>query len=411
MTTFTEALETVIAEVQAEYDNPPLSHPAVTEEMSKDEIVAHLRRYHVERGYRELRVSGHLVTPRGTKATKHDLIAWHDRAHQNETIEAVRVRVDQVDPRGERDYYEDHAGWVEVKFDTLDASEEERRKAAGLGVPGLQHFLQVVRQPPVDGTYSMWVHLMNRHEGRRDSFLPPIPHSHDPVVVPEDLAGLAEAITEAPDNKPVTSKPLSATERKLLSQVLDNDFANLKARMKSMADASLEARQREINADWDAKEARVPDLAGEATTLRRAQQDEARELRRKHEEAMAKMLERHQDAMAKVTAKADQAGVQLVEVQEEYVNEVGQRATRPVLKSEVIGRKEALEAANKDVKRMLSQALLELEQQRLNAQRKVLVSGITQEAAKILDTIPAADQMMLDAQAQKTAREIESGKS
>jgi hypothetical protein len=341
-----------------------LEAPAFTDDLSKDEMIEHLMEYHT--GNKYINVAGKQVAPHGTKATKAELMAYHERLHADQD-DTYRAEL------------------------TLHGSSHKIEKG--------QYVRDEQGRPVIEYRF-----LLGGHP------LPSIRHTHAAPVIPASLRAAAGAVRN--NQRAAGEGVLSVQDRKVLTQLVDNDFNALKQEMRAFAADSLSARQQEINADWDAKEKAIPDYATDATDLHRKHEDEKAALRAKYEEDRRKMQAKHEDAFKKITDKAEGKGVTLTPEQK-TVQEVGEggvtrNVTRTVYVAKVQGRKDALEGAAKENKTFLDRALLDLEKQRLTAQRQVLLSGVPKDAMPIVESIPDAKTLMVRAQEEKAAREIES---
>lgn len=345
-----EALKIAAAAKIEEWElQVPVDTVAFTDDLSKGDMIDHLIDTH---GLDNFYVGGNVVHRGGTKATKEDLRKFHDAMHSEQSDPNAVFRL-----------------WGIWKDGTDEA---EFRFTLG-GHP-----------------------------------FPAVKHTHMAVDVPDNVTEVAKAIR---DNKPIVGKPMNAQERKLLTELVNNDFSGLKQQMRELAADTLASNIAEINADWDAKEKKIPDFAGQATDRMRKQSDEWAAMKARHEEERRKMSEKHTDGLKAIIGKAKEQGVTLREEQETYADEFGQKKTRPVYRAEVEGRRDAIKTATEENKQLLDRALMTLEKQRLAAQRKVLVSGVSQEAAEFLDTIPDARTMMVEAAQQGQPKAIEQNQS
>lgn len=231
--------------------------------------------------------------------------------------------------------------------------------------------------------------------------VPTVPHNHEVPVL--STAGAAVR-----DNKPAGAKPLSAAEAGVLKELVNNDFGGLKQEMSAFASDALAQQQSEIAAEWDEKEKALPDYADQATKAQRKYDEKRRALKAKFDAEKKALEDSFQDLFKGITEQAKADSVVLVQEQESYIDpsDLAKR-TRPIYKASVEGRKEALENAAKENKKFLDRALMTLEGQRLAAQRRVLVSRVNPEGAAILDGIPDAKRMMIEAQ-QTSVRPIAS---
>jgi hypothetical protein len=307
-----------------ETTNDEIIFPRVTDEMGKVEIVSHILEMHGAE-----HINGVYLTSK-TKLTKEVLILWHNRVH--EIIEDPAAR-----------YTKDGGYWREDRQSTT-------------------------------GRYEII------ENGRRvnSANAPLMPHRHANVLseaTDDDLA----MVSKARNNEPVSDKPLNVSQRKVLKELVDNDFDALKSETQQFASDALEAKKAEIETDWaDAKE-KVPAFVEQLRELKTRQQKEIADLNEKHE----RQRQRIRDA-------ADKAGI-LVKDSGYHGDVVG----------EVQGLKDAIAKAVADNRAMTERALLSLQRQRLTAQRRVLLSGVDADSAKILDTIPDAQTLMVNAQRQQ----------
>lgn len=217
---------------------------------------------------------------------------------------------------------------------------------------------------------SLHDHPERFHQSHTDQ----IPHDHLDVSVNPEIAALADAAING--DKRITSKTLSASDRKLLRELIDNDFATTRSQMKSMAANAQQSRLADVDAEFSAKA------------------DKQKSFQAKAEKAQA----RYHDALKSLRVEAEAVGVTL---------EGGSNAGSAIFKVTVKGHAEARAAVAKNVQDALNSALMQLESQRLAAHRRVLISGVSEEAAKFLDELPDAKQMMAAAAA-ADHRELES---
>lgn len=301
--------------------------PRFTKDMTKQELVDHIREHHGVRS-----IHGHRVYDR-MKMTKEALIEWHDMQHA-----------------------------------VLEDPEAKFHPSAGEW-----------RDGGYSGLYVRLVEIEGRRAYEQHAFVLKIPHRHESVVSATTDEQLA-AVSKARNNERVSDKPLSVAERKVLKELVDNDFNALKSETQQFAADTFEAKKAEVELDWaDAKE-KIPALVEEMIALKRAQKDE-----------MAALEAKHEAERGKVRQKADRHGIVL---KEGYGGDV---------QGEVQGLKDAIARAKAEHDAMLQRALMTIDRQRLTAQRQVLISGVTPEAAEILDTIPDAQTLMVEAQKQQAA--------
>jgi hypothetical protein len=311
-----------------------MNYPALTAENTKAEIVNHLSEVH-HRGH-GFNVSGQHVGDQTTKVTKSQLLTYHERLHKALDSD-TRTHSDQYGRTDMDHWYAD--------FDD------------------------------------------NGHKYRASARVPTYDHVHTAAVISDEIR---EAANRVRNNEPVSDKPLSAQERRVLTELVNNDFAALKAEMQAFAADSLQQTRNEVEAEWQAKIQKSNSLVVKANELRRKATAEMRALTDKHNAAHEEMLRQAKDA-----------GIEFKE-SERWENNQKVR----FYEADAVGRREALQEAEKDNKRFLDRALMTLERQRLDAQRRVLVSGVSKEAAGILDAIPDAKSMMIDAQKTEPTRQI-----
>jgi hypothetical protein len=311
-----------------ETETDEIIFPRMTDEMTKKELTDHIREHHGVRAINGFTVSSTM------KLTKGELINWHTRQHE------VVENPDAV-------FHKDAGEWRNGKYSGL----------------------WTAMYKPSDGGRS--------YQTNAYPFL--VAHKHDDIISAATEEQLAAA-SRARSNERVSDKPLSPAERKVLKELVDNDFNALKSETQQFAADALESRKSEVELDWaDAKE-KIPALVDEMIELKRKQKDE-----------MAALEAKHETQRQRIRDKADKSGIVL---KEGYQGDV---------QGEVQGLKDALRKVNAENEAMLQRALMTLERQRLTAQRQVLISGVTKESAEILDTIPDAKTLMVDAQRQQAA--------
>lgn len=231
-----------------------------------------------------------------------------------------------------------------------------------------------------------------------------VPHNHAAITLNDEQSKVLSAVRQ---NQKVSGTTLGARDQKVLKELVDNDFGSLKAEMRAFAADTLSAKISDINEEWDRKEKSIPDFATQATDQHRKHSDKVRALQQRHAEEMKALKEAGEDAAKKIADKAKEKGVVLKEGQESYVDEFGVKRTRTIFTAEVEGRKEAIAEATKENTKMVDRALLTVEKQRLTAQRQVLLSSVPDAALPIVESIPDAKTLMVEAQ-MVPAKEIES---
>lgn len=104
-----------------------------------------------------------------------------------------------------------------------------------------------------------------RREGTNEYHVPvpKVEHTHPPITVPPETmaqAGLAR------NNEPVSDKPLSTVERKVLKELVDNDFNALKSEMRQFAADAWTQTKREVEAEWAERVGKAPGYAARRWT-------------------------------------------------------------------------------------------------------------------------------------------------
>lgn len=204
-----------------------------------------------------------------------------------------------------------------------------------------------------------------------------IPHTHgdtgsEKPLTPEQQ----EAIEKAKAGEPISDKPLNASERTVLKQLVDNDFSRTATQIKQMAATALEVREASIQAAWKAKIEAADTYKAEVKKL------------------AAKMRQEYNDLVE--AAKND--GIELG--RDKYTRDDAFRVYETAYTTNVTGLAAELKKAKDENTGLLQKALLDLEQQRLIVQARILRSALTDKTAAFLDTLPTAEQVMLEAQVQ-----------
>lgn len=318
---------------------------ALSEANTKQEIYDHLSVYHFGSGFR---CAGHWVYNVGTKATKADLLKLHDQAH---------VVLD--DPERTHRYRAEEDGAVITN--TWYAKGEQEGYYTSTVTPEIDHIHSLVPAAP---------------------------------LVDPKMRDMADKLISGEER--ITAKPLSAGERKVLTELINNDFATLKSEMSTFAADSLQATQTEIHAEYDKVEKSAARLAKRATDM----------LHRHQKEAQA-LGERHRKEFEDLHELATEASVDLRQSSRTVLDAQGNNRQELFYQALAIGRAEALQQATAENRSAVQRAQANMEQQRLAAQRSVLLSGVTVEASAILDSIPDAKTLMVNAAAAEAAKAIE----
>jgi hypothetical protein len=324
----------------------PLEMPPFSDDMSKDEMIAHIMDVHQHYGY----INGKSFSRYGTKVTKAEMIDWHDHVHEILDSGVLVAR----------------EGWARGQVAVMVTSGRE----------GLH------------GTVA----------------LPTMPHSHMAVALSQTQEAAAENIRQGKKVEGV----LSVTERKVLTQVVDNDFGSLKQEMRAFAADTLASVKDEINEEWDKKERSIPDFASRATARARKFHDKKAAITAKFQAEIKALAESYQDDLQAIQKSAKEQGVLLSDRNEAtYDENTGERINRTVYVASVEGREQALTAAEAENTTMLNRALMDLERQRLTAQRQVLLSGVPEGAMPILESIPDAKTLMVQSAKESAQNQIE----
>lgn len=193
------------------------------------------------------------------------------------------------------------------------------------------------------------------------------PHTHTSVAPKSD--------DDPADIGPMDlTKPLNASQRKALKDLVENDFLALKAEINQFADDMAAQRRQEINADYAARGADQTTFFTKGRAL----------------------MQQYRVGCDALVLEARQAGVEL-KMPDIYSREIEAKTS---------GLQTSLRAAEADVDADRKRALNTLERARLTAQRKVLMSGVNQEALSILETIPNARSLMIEAASMRSNPEL-----
>lgn len=201
-------------------------------------------------------------------------------------------------------------------------------------------------------------------------------------VVEHEHFALPEAQALSPDGKKLKTgdAPLLAQqERRTLKELVDSDFAGLRAELIQMADDALAEMLKAVHEEFKGTEVQARRFAERKTRLSR-----------RHAEEKAKLANKHTDEVATLTEEARTVGLEPVPNSDAF-----QPANRDARISEVTS----------ENKRDRDRALNTLERKRLGTQRTVLLTGLTGAAQLVLDTIPNAQRLMLEAAQERVQRE------
>lgn len=206
--------------------------------------------------------------------------------------------------------------------------------------------------------------------------LPSIAHVHAEVTVKAEVQEALESIRSGAN--PLEGSRLSAGERSALIRLIDNDYGALKTDLQGLAAQALANDLAQLELDWRERRAKI-------STWQAAVQVVRDDVRRRMEE---------------IKQDADRDGILM-----EW-NRTGSEILQVVMTA--AGYEKAVRETKETNKKMLDSALLKLERERLRAQRRVLLTGITPEAQKILETIPSAEKMLGEVMAREAGtRQLE----
>lgn len=236
----------------------------------------------------------------------------------------------------------------------------------------------VLAQLQRDGyTTSVWVRNPVVSLEGEPTFAPTAEQVHEHIFVTSTTAEedrkVFEAVTDGTLNR-----VLSVTERKALERLIDNDFAGLRNEMQNYAKEILETRLEGVRDDFAAKQK-------EAEKAQKAAAKTVTDLREK-------LLKQIEDAKSNGITLDFQAIGHLQPVN---------------VKTTVAGLVEAEKKVKAENQSDLASGLYTLERQRLASQRLVLLAGISTEGQKLLDTIPSAQNLMIEAAQERANKAIE----
>jgi hypothetical protein len=166
-------------------------------------------------------------------------------------------------------------------------------------------------------------------------------------------------------NGALPEKPLNASERRILKELVDNDFNRLKAEMRQFSADALAAALAEVEEEWKDKGNDGPRYVSQ----------------------MQALADRTNAEAERLIEEARSNGVEIGGLSNVYARG-GYR---------VVGKDEAIQKVRVESDATLNRALLTLDQQRLATQRTVMLSGVNAESRKLLDTLPSARAAMIEA--------------
>lgn len=196
---------------------------------------------------------------------------------------------------------------------------------------------------------------------------PSVPHVHDEPAVAPEVSSMLEAVRSGGGSILPAGKVMPPAQRTVLTKLVNNDFAALRADLQSLAAASLENDLKQLELEWEDRRAKAATWKGEVTKLGRK---------------TVKKLERIKEA-----ALEDGIEINIPSRVTDYIRADARTA----------GYDKALADAKNRNKRALDVALLKLERERLRLERRILLAGVEPEAAEVLEAVPSAQEMMQDA--------------
>lgn len=198
-----------------------------------------------------------------------------------------------------------------------------------------------------------------------------LPHVHR-VITADDLKGMGIPALNL-------AKPLTSSEATALRGLIENDFAALAQDMRAMAADARRDRIEQVEKEWAARK----DRSGYWT------------------EKARKYVQRVDEDVAEMVKRAADDGVQL-NVKQSYTREIT---------TVLVGKSQALNEATAEVENDLKRALITLERQKLQALRQVILARITPEAQEVLNAIPSAKTLMVEAAQERAAQKQVEGVS
>ena len=159
-------------------------------------------------------------------------------------------------------------------------------------------------------------------------------------------------------------RPLSLGASRNLQKLIENDFSALREHLEQYANDRLVKAKDEVKKSWAAKGLDINAFVDRATALERQFEDDKQALIR----------------------EAGEAGIQL---EKKYLN-----GSRSGWTADASGLKEAVDEAQKTIRRNLTKAISELTIQQKAADRRVLLATVTGEAEGLLQPLPTAAQLM-----------------
>ena len=259
-----------------------------------------------------------------------------------------------------------------TKDDLVRVHRQHHEAQAELEATGRTERYRDVQQP--DGSWKKEPQLRIR---RFHAMLNPIVIPHEHGVQNTDAARAdQEAVDAAKSGK--TLPKMTSSELTRLGKLVDNDFANLRSEMQQFA--------------ADTKNSRAEDLRAEFAKTK----DKSVEYQAKAN----KLIDKAEAELKELVAKAKDEDISLI-VPSFRETRYGDRYA---VTAENKARDKAMRTLIDEVDTQLNRALMSLEQQRLTAQRRILMAGISETAKQFLDEIPSAQELMVKSQAENIAK-------
>lgn len=201
-------------------------------------------------------------------------------------------------------------------------------------------------------------------------------HEHM-ILSPEDMAAAAGALEKV--ENPLGT-PLNAKERSSLQALVDNDFAVLRAEIDQFAADMTRQRIEEIEQEYADKETLIAEYVGKVRDIAASMQA-----------ALGKVKDDHSARLVKLSEEAKKQGIEVGIVENDPT-----RITNGHLPAvNVMGKKEAIEAAKAEIEGDKNRARNTLERNRLQNVRRILMLGVSQRGLEVIEEMPDARSLML----------------
>lgn len=175
-----------------------------------------------------------------------------------------------------------------------------------------------------------------------------------------------------PGDSAFTDSPLSATEQRNVKQLVDNEFASLTAEMEVFCADMLESELATIEEEFTEKNTEGNDALAD----------------------IKRVVARAQAEVQQIIDDARSRGVQV-----SGIDDYTWRNLRRDHSFTLPSKDERVAKAKERNRALIKRTNLTIERQRLRAQRRVLLSSISDDGQRVLDSIPSARDLMVAAQA------------